>query len=118
MTFILQKTSDGFRQTISDFILVGTGVGMPQGILNPSSGVSICDTAATTPVDQISWQDLVMLKFRLPASLHPNAVYVMNQNTYALILTLTDAAGRPIMIPSPVDPHHQRITRGVEFENA
>jgi HK97 family phage major capsid protein len=28
----------------------------------------------------------------------------MNQQTYALLLTLTDAAGRPIMLPSPVEP--------------
>ena len=35
--------------------------------------------------------------------------YVMNANTFGLAITLSDAMGRPIMMPSPVDPAQYMI---------
>jgi hypothetical protein len=55
-----RKNQRRFPPRHFDAILVGTGVGMPMGILNPQSGVRACDTAASTPVGQINWQDLIM----------------------------------------------------------
>ena len=45
-------------------------VGKPLGLLNPKSGIPICETSAETPPGQFSLQDLVMLKFELPLQWH------------------------------------------------
>jgi HK97 family phage major capsid protein len=34
----------------------------------------------------------------------PGSAYLMNQRTFGLMLTMSDAMGRPIMIASPVEP--------------
>jgi HK97 family phage major capsid protein len=102
--WVLQKTNRAFRHTISNAIIAGSGVGMPIGILNPAAGIPICDTGAGTPAGQFTWQDLVMLKWQVPVQYHAQGGrYLMNQNTFALVLTMSDANGRPIMLPSPTD---------------
>jgi HK97 family phage major capsid protein len=70
-------------------------------LLYPSSGIPILDTSVNTPPEQFTWQDLIMLKFDLPVQWHAGASYLMNQRTAALMLTMSDALGRPLMIPSP-----------------
>jgi hypothetical protein len=48
-----------------------------------------------------------MLKWSVPVQFHgQGSAHLMNQNTFALIPTMTDAAGRPIMIASPVEAGH------------
>src|SRR5262249_36606471 len=78
------------------------GLGKPLGILNPQSGIPIMDTSPSTPPGQISWQDLVMLKFEIPIQWHAGGSYLMNQRTWALLATMTDAIGRPLFTPTPV----------------
>ena len=38
-----------------------------------------------------------------------NAVYVMNQKTFAMILTMSSADGRPLMISDPTQPGRRLI---------
>jgi HK97 family phage major capsid protein len=52
----------------------------------------------------LSWQDLIALKWEIPIQFHQGASYWMNQRTFALILTMSDAAGRPLMIADPTEP--------------
>jgi HK97 family phage major capsid protein len=47
--WMLGKVNFAFRNTISNAIMVGDGVGKPLGILHPSSGIPVCDTAAGMP---------------------------------------------------------------------
>jgi HK97 family phage major capsid protein len=47
--WILQKASQGFRDAISSAIMTGDGIGRPLGILNPRSGIPICETSPATP---------------------------------------------------------------------
>jgi hypothetical protein len=68
--WMLSKVQRAFAITIGNAILVGSGQGMPMGILNPAAGIPICETAPSTPVGQISWQDLIMLKFEVPLQYH------------------------------------------------
>jgi HK97 family phage major capsid protein len=103
-TWMYRKVALAFRNTVSDAIISGDGIGKPLGLLNPAAGIPICDTGAGTPAGQISWQDLVSVKYQVPMQYHAGAVYLMNQRTFGQILTMSDALGRPIMIQSPVDP--------------
>jgi HK97 family phage major capsid protein len=42
-----------------------------------------------------------MLKYELPMQWHANGRYPMNQRTFALLLTMSDATGRPLLNPLP-----------------
>jgi len=107
-TWMLGKVNWAFRNTISTAIISGDGIGKPIGILNPASGIPICDVSASTPAGQFTWQDLVMLKWMVPMQFHGGGGagggrYLMNQNTFGLVLTMSDAMGRPIMIATPTE---------------
>lgn len=102
--FILRKVSDSFRYTINRAIIAGTGMGMPAGLLAVNSGVPVCEVSPSTPAGQFTWQDLVMLKYQVPIQWHPNAVFVMSQQTYAQLITMVDATSRPIMVADPTYP--------------
>jgi HK97 family phage major capsid protein len=42
-----------------------------------------------------------MLKYELPTQWHANARYLMNQKTFALLLTMSDGMGRPMLAQMP-----------------
>jgi HK97 family phage major capsid protein len=97
-TWLLGKASIAFNSQISDAIINGDGNGKPMGILNPLAGIPIMDTGAATPAGQFSWQDLVLLRWSVPASLQADGgSLLMNQYTFAQAATLSDANNRPLM---------------------
>jgi len=99
--WMLDKARRAFAYQINNAILVGDGFGKPMGILSPNAGIPICETASATPAQTFSWQDLVSLRWQVPMSLQGDGAYLMNQHTWALVLTLSDANGRPIMTVNP-----------------
>src|SRR5262249_8725381 len=99
--WLLQKVSDSFRNTISAAIIGGDGIGKPLGLLNPAAGIPILDTSPSTPAGQFTWQDLTQLKWDVPTQWHSGASYLMNQRTWGLISTMSDALGRPLLAPLP-----------------
>src|SRR5262249_48485150 len=101
-SWLLRKVSDAIRVTINNAVVAGDGLGKPLGFLSPNAGIPILDTSPSTPTGQISWQDLVMAKWDLPQVWHPNGAYFMNQRTWALLATTSDAIGRPLFAPSPI----------------
>jgi HK97 family phage major capsid protein len=102
--WMLTKVNRAMRATISDALIAGDGIGKPQGILNPSTGIPICATGPLTPAGQFTWQDLIMLKWQVPVQFHgAGSAYLMNQNTFGLTLTMSDANGRPIRIANPTE---------------
>jgi HK97 family phage major capsid protein len=103
-SWMFGKVSAAFRNTISEAIMTGTGVGMPLGLLHRSAGLPVCDTGPNTPAGQIAWQDLISLKFEVPIQWHADGVYLCNQRTFGQLLTMSDALGRPLMIATPVEP--------------
>jgi HK97 family phage major capsid protein len=77
-------------------------MGKPAGILHPASQIPICDTAPSTPPDQFTWADLVQLKFGLPEQYAARGTYLMNGRTLGLVMSMSDAMGRPIWLyPTP-----------------
>jgi HK97 family phage major capsid protein len=77
------------------------GVGKPMGLLNPQSAVPICETAAATAPGQFSWQDLVMLKWEIPMQWQAGSNFYMNQRTAALLFSMSDTTGRPLLTALP-----------------
>jgi HK97 family phage major capsid protein len=75
---------------------------MPAGLLTPASGIPICDTSPNTPPGEFTWMDLVMLAYQVPIQGHDRTVFIMNQQTLALCLTMSDAGGRPLLLPVPL----------------
>ena len=98
---LLEKVARGFRDTISEAIAIGSGMGQQLGFLNSQEGVPICETSANTPPGQFTWQDLVMLKFEAPMQWFDGAAYVMNQRTAALLFTMSAADGTPLLTVLP-----------------
>jgi len=98
----MAKAARAFTHKISSAIIAGTGVGQPIGILNPQSHIPVCDTASTTPADQFTWSDLIQLAFQVPAQWRAGGSFLMNSRTLALTLTMSDAMGRPLLLPVPI----------------
>jgi HK97 family phage major capsid protein len=99
--WILRKVSTGMRNAINETIIVGDGISKPLGLLNPRSGIPICETSPATEPGQFTWQDLTMLKFEVPVQWHQGASYIMNQRTFALLLSASDANHRPLWSQLP-----------------
>lgn len=100
--WLLNKVNRSFRNHLSMAMLIGDGIGKPLGILTPSAGVPVCDTGSVSPAGQFTWQDLILLKYQVPSAFAGGGAYLMNQNTFGLALTMSDAMGRPIMLASPL----------------
>src|SRR5262249_19705934 len=65
----------------------------------------ICDTAALTADGSFTWQDLVALMFQVPIEYHnANSRWIMNQRTLGMLFSMSDAAGRPIVIQNLQSP--------------
>jgi HK97 family phage major capsid protein len=98
---------------MNEAILIGDGIGKPQGLLNPNSGIPICDTSTNTPPGQFSRQDLVMLRWEIPIQWQNGASYLMNQRTFAMLLTMSDAMARPswTSLPGPSPASRSRARR-------
>ena len=94
--WLMRKISDGMSATINNTLILGDGVGKPMGVLNPRSGIPICETAAATPAGSITWQDCMALKYEIPMQWHDGASYLMNQRTWAMLMMLSSADGRPL----------------------
>src|SRR5262245_7378507 len=97
--WLLGKATTAFRRALAAAVLIGDGNGKPVGILNPASGIPVCNVSSATPAGTITWQDLVSIWATLPAAYRPNASWVMNSLTLGKLLTISDAAGRPIVLP-------------------
>src|SRR5262245_36839124 len=96
-SWITRKGQQGVRRIASRAIALGDGNGKPMGILNPASGIPICDTSDNTPAGQFTWQDLVMLMFQVPVEYHADSAWLMNQRTMGLMFAMSDATNRPIL---------------------
>lgn len=110
--WMMSKVNRAFRRTVSTAIMTGDGIGKPLGILHPSAGIQTCDVSERTAAGQISWQDIVALKWQVPAQYHGGGRYLMNQNTAGYLMTLSDASGRPIMIPMPLGTSGTTVSPG------
>jgi HK97 family phage major capsid protein len=99
--WIMRRISEGMASTINNALIIGDGVVKPMGTFNPRSGIPIVETAATTAPGSLTWQDLYMLKWEIPVQWMAGASYLCNQRTWAQIMTMSDATGRPLWSQVP-----------------
>jgi HK97 family phage major capsid protein len=99
--WVLRKASNGFRDTINAAVIAGDGIGKPLGVLHPSAGIPICETSPATQPGMFTWQDCVMLAYEVPMQYHAGASFLLNQRTWALMMTMSDASGRPLWNQMP-----------------
>jgi HK97 family phage major capsid protein len=59
--WVIRKAQRAFQQKISAAIMCGDGLGKPMGLLHPSSGIQICDTAPNTNPGEFTWSDLIQV---------------------------------------------------------
>ncbi|MCP3462534.1 phage major capsid protein [Bradyrhizobium sp. CCGUVB23] len=98
--WVLGKVATAFRDRLSASIMTGTGIGMPQGILHPNSGIPVCETSENTPAGTFTWQDLVMLMAQVPMQWQGGARFWMNQKTFSMLLSMSSTDGRPLLNPT------------------
>ncbi len=86
----------------SPYLVTGSGVNEPEGILtNKAASVTTVAGATTSLGNSAQAQDLLIdLETALEESYLPNASYVMRRTTLSVIRKVRDADGRPIWQPS------------------
>jgi HK97 family phage major capsid protein len=99
--WLQRKAARAIREKLAAAFICGDGIGRPVGILNPNSGIPVCDTGPATPPGTFTWQDLVQLKYQLAEQYAARGVYLMNAATLGLVMTMSDALGRPIWTSYP-----------------
>jgi HK97 family phage major capsid protein len=99
--WIRAKAERAFRQKLADAFIAGDGNGRPLGVLNPLAGVPVCDVSPATPPGTFTWADLILLKHQMPEQFAARATYLMNSRTFAMVLTMSDAIGRPLWMQFP-----------------
>ena len=100
--YIKQAFIDEFGFQIDDAIINGTGAGMPLGVLNSGSLVSVgaeVGQAASTVIAE----NVINMYSRIFATSRPNAVWLINQNIEPQLFTMSLAVGTggvPIYMPA------------------
>lgn len=83
------------RKQATDAV-VGTGTGMPKGILNGTADFTLSTTNLWDQTNN-GWQDLITIETLLDDEYLDNAKWLMNKTTYAQLRGLADANGRPLI---------------------
>lgn len=86
------------RKQARDFV-VGTGSGMPKGILNGTADAELSTTNTWNGTNN-GYPLLLSIVTLLDQEYLNNASWLMNKNTYAQILGLVDGNNRPLIMPS------------------
>lgn len=86
------------RKQARDFV-VGTGTGMPKGILNGTADVELSTTNTWNGTNN-GYPLMLTIATLLDQEYLDNASWLMNKTTYAQMLGLVDDNGRPLIMPS------------------
>jgi HK97 family phage major capsid protein len=99
------------RKQARDFV-VGTGSGMPKGILNGTADAELAVTNTWNGTNN-GYPLLLSIVTLLDQHYLDNASWLMNRATYAQILGLVDGNGRPLIMPSSDGAIGNGVGRGM-----
>lgn len=100
-SFITKRAADEFNFKISDAIINGTGAGMPLGILNANTTVSVSKETNQVASTVVS-ENINKMYSRLHANSIGNSVWFINQNVRPQLQELkidVGTGGAPLFIP-------------------
>jgi len=104
-SFVMQGFVDEFAFQIDDAIIRGTGAGMPLGILNGGSLVSITQEASQ-PADTLYYENVINMWSRLLPTAKPGAVWLINTDVTPALATMSfnhttlSGAGTAVYLPA------------------
>lgn len=94
--FIRTAIATAFGRTLADDLTIGTGVGMPQGVLTAAAA------GPTAKGANLVYDDFVELIHSVNRAYRSGAVFMMNDNSTKALHLLKDTQGRPLWVPSLV----------------
>ena len=101
-SFMTESAAKELAFVLDDAILRGSGAGMPLGLLNADSLVSV-DKEAGQSADTIVWQNVLKMRQRLWARSRQNAVWYINQDIEEELSTMAlvvGTGGVPVYLPA------------------
>lgn len=100
--YIARKAAEEFNFLIGDAIINGTGVGLPQGILNSPALVSVAKETGQA-ADTLAVENLAKMWSRMWAPSRSNAVWFINQDVEPQLNLMTlgvGTGGVPVYMPA------------------
>lgn len=106
-SYLRRKVPQKFDWKIQDAIINGTGVGMPQGVLNSDCLVSVAKDTSTSPIqpaDTIRYKNIVDMYSRLYAPSRANSIWLINQDVEPSLQVMdfdpTATSKTPVYLPA------------------
>jgi len=101
-SLLLQSFSDEIAFEIDNAIFRGPGAGMPLGIMNSGSLITVAKESAQA-ADSIVWKNVAKMVGKMAAPNFRSATWYIDQTIWAEILTMTTTAsgdsGQPLFVP-------------------
>jgi HK97 family phage major capsid protein len=91
---ITMSLGDSIAKAEEQAFIAGTDVSDPRGFLTDAAALT------TAAVGAVGYQDILNLKFGVPAPYRTNAVWLMSDTAAKAISSLVDTTGRPLWQPS------------------
>ena len=104
-SFVMQGFVDEFAFQIDDAIIRGTGAGMPLGVLNGGSLVSVTQESGQ-PADTLYYENVIKMWSRLLPTAKPGAVWLINTDVTPALATMSfnhtvlSGAGNAVYLPA------------------
>lgn len=95
--FLARRTGERIGRALADYLVTGTGVSQPTGIL---TGLTLSVTSGT--VGKVGYDDLIELEHKIDPAYRAsgNARYVLADTALKEIRKLKDSQNRPLWVPS------------------
>lgn len=93
--FVTEKLGIRLARRENLDMTTGNGSGKPRGILLDATDSGVTTGSATV----LDWKDLFALRSKLDPAYLPDAIYMMNNATYGMLLQIKDSQNRPLFVP-------------------
>lgn len=101
--WLMRKAPEKMIFKINRSIVAGTGAGQPLGVLNSPALVTVSKESGPQTADTIVVQNIVKMYSRMYAPLLPRSVWLVNQDIYPQLMTMTISGASsgvfPVFLP-------------------
>ena len=99
--YVSRRMVRAFSKAIEQYIVSGTGVSQPQGLLAVTPGAGQQDAKATdvATAGAIDFKAVISAYYKLPHQERANAVFLAHPSVVLELAKVQDAKGRPILVP-------------------